>query len=184
MYRTLFYLFLTTGLRRGEALGLEWTSFTDDGQVEVKQQALNHPGGIVMGPPKSKSGERFVRIPEDTKQLLKAYKDKQAEELGENSKWVFTDSSGRLINPNLIYRRFQSFVRKAGVPRYTLHDLRHWNISNKVADPDLDVATVSSEAGHRNLTMTLDTYSHVLQRAQVRTAKTLEDYGVEKGAVN
>ena len=181
MYKALFHLYLTTGMRRAEGCGLEWESVDlENLLVEVKQQAKNKPGEIVITPPKSKSAYRTIPIPPDTRDLLQAWLAEQSP----GSKFVFTNGNGKQpLSPNVVTDRFASFIKKAGprLRKCRLHDLRHWCNSQKIKDPDYDLARIQKEAGHSDLTTTLNTYGHPVQNNEVPTAKSLTDWGVQNG---
>ena len=186
MYYTLFRLYLATGIRRGEAAGLKWESVNlEGGFIVIKQQARDLAREVKIIPPKSKSANRQIPIARKEIQLLWEHKSRQTEQLGE-MEYVFTNQTGGLLSPNAVYSRFKRLIKKAGpgLRPTVLHDLRKWNISHKVNDPDLDIATVTREAGHASSKLTLDTYTKVIPSDEAPLVKTLEDYGVGKRAVN
>ena len=64
--------------------------------------------------------------------------------------------------PTSITISFDNAIKKAELPHYRIHDLRHSFISNAILN-GIDIVTVSKYAGHSNVEMTLNRYSHLLK---------------------
>lgn len=82
--------------------------------------------------------------------------------------------NGAPIDPVDLGRDFRAAIKIAGVPRIRFHDLRHTHatILLKIGEHP---KVVSERLGHTSVTITLDTYSHVLPNMQKRLADRLED---------
>ncbi len=75
---------------------------------------------------------------------------------------VFTMEAGTLINPsNLRQRSFAPLLKKAGLPYVRFHDLRH-TCAALLLSKNTHPKFVQELLGHATVTITLDTYSHVL----------------------
>ena len=69
--------------------------------------------------------------------------------------------------PTSITRNFDSAIKKAELPHYRIHDLRHSFISNAIIN-GIDIVTVSKNVGHSDVEMTLNRYSHLLKDSEKR----------------
>jgi integrase len=135
-----YVLAATTGLRRGELLGLCWDSVDlETGVLIVRRQLIVLKNGPVLDDTtKSKSGRRSVTLTDDAIRELKYQKTRQDQE----KKWfageayndkglVFAKEGGQPLDPQEFTKRFQRLLKKAGIPRARLHDLRYPNL-NKI----------------------------------------------------
>lgn len=169
----LYELLAFTGLRRGEAVGLRWSDVDLDARViVVRQQVVPVGYALSVGPPKTKAGEhRTVDLDERTAGTLLAHRLSQDSERATwGDAWqddptygelVFRHADGRVLHPEYVTRLFGRLAKAAGVRTVRLHDLRHGAASLMLA-ADVPLAVVSKRLGHSTLTITADTYSHLL----------------------
>lgn len=191
----LFEVLAFTGLRRGEACALRWEDIDlERGVITVRSNLVNVGGKIVEGRPKTRKGERRVDIGQRTIGALMVHKLAQdAERAYLASGWmgtterVFTRPDGTDLSPNyvsVIFWRLIDSVRfpdDAGKPdedrrrlrRIRLHDLRHGAASMALA-AGFDIATVSKKLGHSTISITADTYSHLIGGVGRRMADAVE----------
>ncbi len=166
----LFELMALTGLRRGEAVGLRWQDVDlVKGRLTVRQQIVRQKGQLLTGPPKTRSGEdRRVDLDSGTVGVLIAHNLAQHHErrrLGfpaPDSDLVFTWPDGTGYSPDYVSRQFKLLAARAGLPVKRLHDLRHGSASLQLA-AGVPMAVVSQRLGHSTITLTADTYSHLLE---------------------
>ena len=170
---TLFELLAFTGLRRGEAVGLRWSDVDlDHGVIVVRQQVVPVGYALTVGPPKTKAGEhRVVDLDQPTAGALLAHRLAQdVERAAWGDAWqneptfgdlVFRHEDGRVLHPEYVTRLFGRLAKAAGVRAVRLHDLRHGAASLMLA-ADVPLAVVSKRLGHSTVTITADTYSHLL----------------------
>lgn len=175
-----YVLAVTTGLRRGELLGLCWDCVDlEQGTITVKRQLLTLKQGIVLEETtKSKSGRRNIILTDDAIRELKAYRKRQLQEkllLGEayqDKGLVFCKEDGTPLRPEEFTKRFQRWLKKAGLSRVRLHDLRHTH-ATLLLKAGVPAKIVQERLGHSSITMTLDLYSHVTPEMQKLAAATL-----------
>lgn len=123
---TLFYIMLTLGLRRGEALGLSWKNVDfANGSVSVRQSLVADikNGARRLKEVKTPSSQRTLTLSHDVLTLLKVHKarqDAEQRDLGEgwtDSGLVFTTSIGTPIYPGNALRSLRRLCVDAGVTK-------------------------------------------------------------------
>jgi integrase len=161
-------LFATTGKRRGEALGLRWRAVDlASARVSVSTSLVVVDAGVVFQEPKTATGRRSVPIPPETVAALKAHRKAQLAEkmrLGPDyadDDLVFSREDGTRLHPTMFSRRFDELVGSAQLRRIRLHDLRH-TFATLALQAHVPVKVVSEILGHASVTITYDTYSHVI----------------------
>jgi len=168
----LWRLAATTGMRRGEVLGLRWLDVDVAARrLAVRQTATAISSRIVFGEPKTMRGKRNVALDADTVVALESWKRLQErEQTAWGDTWtptglVFSREDGTLIHPDLISKWFVRHVRESGVRPIRLHDLRHTHASLAL-QAGVSAKVVSERLGHATVAFTLDVYSHVIPGLQ------------------
>lgn len=163
----LWQLVATTGLRRAEVLGLGWDDVDlDAGQLSVRRTLAYVGTRPVLSAPKTARSRRLVVLPPDTVAALRAHRARQLEERlaagvdYDDRGLAFCDPHGRPLSPATVSRRFERLAREAGLPRLTLHGLRHTfaTLALRAGIPSKVVAEV---LGHASARTTEDIYTHV-----------------------
>jgi integrase len=163
-----YHLLATTGLRRGEALGLRWGDLDlDDGKAEIKQTVIVIKHTVMIGAPKTKKGKRTIMLDAGTVTALREHRKRQlAERLLMGAGWtdndlVFCHPDGTVLHPERFSRNFLETVARIGLPRIRLHDLRHgW--ATMALQAGIHPKAVQERLGHSNISITLGVYSHVI----------------------
>ena len=164
----LYYIDLTTGLRRGELLGLKWSDIDlEKGDLRVQRQIGRIDGKIIEMPLKTKNAYRTLPLSADAISVLMQQRRKTG-----NSEWVFPSPTGGPMSPDSVLHMLQRVLKRAGLPRIRVHDLRH-TFATMALQNGVDVKTVSSMLGHYSAGFTLDTYAHVTTDAQLKAAQTM-----------
>lgn len=164
----LYYLELATGLRRGELLGSKWEDIDwERGYLRVRCQISPINGEVVEAPLKTKNAYRTLPLAEDTVSVLLEQKKKAGSSL-----WVFPSPNGRPISPDSVLHMLHRVLKRAGLPRVRLHDLRH-TFATLAPQNGVDIKTVSGMLGHFFAGFTLDTYAHVTSAAQRQAAQIM-----------
>ena len=164
----MWLMYATTGMRRGEVLGLRWGDVDHKhGRIAVVQSLLIVEHKMMFSEPKTNKGRRSVALDPTTAGVLRSHRAAQAKEqllAGEvwtNSGLVFTTELGGAIDPHRVTRNFGALSEAAGLPHIRLHDVRHSYASAALA-AGVQAKVVSERLGHANIAITLDTYSHDL----------------------
>ena len=117
----LYYIDLTTGLRRGELLGLKWSDIDlEKGDLRVQRQIGRIDGKIIEMPLKTKNAYRTLPLSADAISVLKMQKCKVG-----NSEWVFPSPTGGPMSPDSVLHMLHRVLKRAGLPKVRFHDLRH-----------------------------------------------------------
>lgn len=177
----LYLLALTTGMRRGELLGLRWQDVhLDAGWLEVRQTlAVMRGKPVIQKETKTRSSTRAVSLPSVAVDALRAHRLEQdreraahAEDYQDNG-LVFCGIQGQPIGPSNLRRRFRTLLRKAGLPEIRLHDLRHTH-ATMLFSAGVNLKLVSDRLGHTTTGITADIYAHVLPRMRDEVAATVD----------
>jgi len=179
-YAPIWLVALTTGMRRGELLGLRWSDVDlTRGELQVRQSLVEVDGKPVFQEPKTASGRRKVALSSATLAALRTHRTRQLElRLSLGSDWrnmdlVFGNADGGPILPANLLRAFRRIIQRAGVPPITFHALRHTHATLLLKE-GLHAKIVSERLGHANIGITLDTYSHVLPDMQREAAESID----------
>ncbi len=180
-YYALYLTALTTGMRQGELMGLRWKDMDLALGVASIQQTLYRLGkDVVAKEPKSVGSRRAVALLPTLVETLRAVQAAQAaarREFGqayEDHGLVFCQPNGKPLHAhNVTQRDLPRVAKRAGVPRIRFHDLRHCH-ATLLLQQGVHPKVVQERLGHSTISMTLDTYSHVVPGMQERAAVDLE----------
>ena len=165
-YYEMFLLELTTGMRRGEILGLKWRDLNlETGELNIKRQLTTK--GISV--PKTKSSIRTVLLPPDMLDLLREMKKTAKYD------WIFPSpvKEGEPRNPTAITKRFRIMLERAHCKHVRFHDLRH-TFATMALENGMDVKTLSAMIGHVSSETTLNIYSHVTDTMRAQAAVKID----------
>ena len=164
----LYYIDLTTGLRRGELLGLKWSDIDlEKGDLRVQRQIGRINGKIIEMPLKTKNAYRTLPLSKDAIDVLMQQRRKTG-----NSEWVFPSPTGGPMSPDSVLHMLHRVLKRAGLPKVRFHDLRY-TFATLALQNGVDIKTVSGMLGYFSAGFTLDTYAHVTTSAKREAAKTM-----------
>ncbi len=185
-----------TGMRRGEALALRWGDVDFDAATISVRRALTlvrnkgNVGEMVIGPPKS-GKPRVIDVDEQTLAALRSYRawrGSVALTLARADAYVLGRIDGAQRQPEHFSRSFQTQLAAARaelgedlLPEIRLHDLRHTHATLLLAG-GVHPKIVSERLGHAKISITLDTYSHVIPTLQREAASKLASLVYGAGA--
>src|SRR5215813_13866028 len=179
----LFEFALITGMRPEEYLALQW------GDLDLKKAAATiqrvlvrnrKGGGWTFQPPKTPRSRRTVPFPAYLARQLESDKRTQNEarlKLGpawEHNDLVFASDCGSPLSlRNLQRRHFKPLLKRAGLEKIRIYDLRH-SCATLLLAADENPKVVSERLGHASIVLTLDTYSHCLPTMQQAATQKLQ----------
>lgn len=163
-WRAYFTLLLLTGMRRGEAVALQWSDIDENApSITISKNAVvdkSQPTGRVIKD--TKTGEtRVIPISETTLKMLQDLKTETESEIGAKlmpSAYVFADENNPYLcmYPSSPTRRMEVIVKKYNLPKITVHELRR-TFATLALQSKVDPKTVASITGHSD-TATLFKY--------------------------
>lgn len=188
-------LALQTGMREGEICALRWKDVDfKNGSIHVTKnmQCLN--GEIILKDPKTKKSKRNIALMKSTIDILKNHKSKQVLSINEDDNFVCCHEDGRPFRTVYVSREFAKLLKRLNIeyqeqkkkagykvkdtdvkfPVIRFHDLRHTH-ATLMLQAGINPKIVSERLGHANISITLDTYSHVLPDMQREAVEKLDD---------
>jgi len=177
-----FILAVTTGMRQGEILGLQWKHVNlATGIIRVQTALKFQEHRFQLLHPKSSSSRRTIILSEVAKSALERHEHQQEQaKVVAGSAWdsawnlVFANSIGRPMNAsNLLGRDFKQILRANQLPMIRFHDLRH-TCASLLLEAGVHIKIVSELLGHSSITLTLNTYSHVIPGMHGRAAEAMD----------
>ena len=180
-YKVAVVLALTTGCRRGELLGLEWSDINfEDSTINIQKAAQYLTGiGHITKDPKNESSKRVIFIPASTTILLKKYKAYQTQErLKAGDLWQYSDRlfvtwNGQPMYPGTISQWFKKLLKRHGLKEITFHGLRH-TAATLLIGKGVGDRIVSSLLGHADPGTTKSLYAKSLKSAEKAAANLME----------
>ncbi|MCM9083193.1 site-specific integrase [Streptomyces spororaveus] len=175
----LFEFLIGTGMRKGEALGLHW----DD--VHLRERVLyvrctlsaidnNH---LVITTPKTRTSRNWVAVSPRVATALEHRARSRARRHSDPSDpftgLVFCRPDGRPLRPHTVLDRLRQLSKEAGVPRVTVHDLRHLAATITIT-AGVPLTVVSKTLRHSTLSTTANIYSHLTRQAAREAVDTID----------
>jgi integrase len=175
----LWTLALTTGMRRGELLGLKWGDIDfDAGRLAIRRTLIETANQVRWSEPKTAASRRVVALDPGTVALLRTHRRLQLEERLAvaagymDDRIVFASISGECLHPASVSKAFGRYVEAAGVPRIRFHDLRH-TAATMMLEQGVPLKVVTERLGHSSTRITADLYQHVGETMQDDAARRL-----------
>jgi integrase len=161
----------TVGLRQGECLALRYED------IDFKQGTLTVRRTVWRNqayPPKTPHSRRKIKLPKIALGALKRHREKSNGASDEG--WLFPTKNGNPVDAhNFIHRPWKRMLRKAGLPETTrYHDLRH-GAASLLLSRGVPVPAVSSLLGHRDSSITLRVYAHMIDGMDGVAAQAMDD---------
>lgn len=176
----LYSVALALGLRQGEALGLSWEDVDfESRRLHVRHGLQRIAGQLKLVEPKTRQSRRTIALPAIVVDALQHHKARQSQErLLAGTRWretglVFTSTIGTPIEVGNLRRSFWRLLDKAGLPRMRFHDLRH-SCASLLLVQGVPARVVMETLGYSNISITMDTYTHVLPELQRQAADAMD----------
>lgn len=179
-------LLITVGLRRGELLALRWEDIDfDNNLLKVRKNMVCGENGVIIKDPKSEAGIRDIHIGDDVVKVLREARIQYMEDAlaygkgFQNLGFIIRQADGSPIMPNSMTRKWSRFVKRIGLEKIRLHDLRHSN-ATALIQAGVNPRVVQQRLGHSDVNITLNTYTHVLPEMDVDAAAKLDQILLRK----
>lgn len=176
-YHPLFALALYSGARRGELLALRWQDMDlERGQMSISRSLHQVGARFVFTEPKTAKSRRMVALPSTATILLRQLRESTEHvhaRLGgvvRGSDLIFTASvDGKPLRPNTVSRAWGNLAKLADVKVIRFHDARHSHAALLIKQ-GIHLKIISERLGHANISVTADTYGHLLPGIQEAAA--------------
>lgn len=186
-WKVLVHLFLITGARRGEVLGLKWDKVDFEGKrIYICNSVLYSADmGIYESTPKTERSKRYISLPVETMQLLRQYRAWQNQErlrLGgyyQDKGFVFSQDTGEPMHPDSVTDYLKKFSKRYGLPHINPHAFRH-TMASMLYFNGVDSVSISRRLGHAQVSTTANIYAHVMEEADKKNADILADVFLKK----
>ena len=176
-----YTLAATTGMRRGEVLGLRWRDVDFEARrLAVRQTVTCVNYKVAFSTPKTARGRRLIAVDTGTVAALQAHRRRQDEEraaLGmayQDLDLVFPKLDGTPTNPDFFSQCFDRTVARLKLPRIRLHDLRHTHATLALS-AGVPPKVISDRLGHATVAFTLDVYTHAIPQMQEEAADQIAE---------
>lgn len=179
-YKLFFNLLAYCGMRRGEALGLEYKDIDFDNSVLSISRTSNYLSGtgVYTDTPKTKASYRTLYIQPKIQELIKQLQAEQEEQknncgdLWQDTDRLFTNWRGEPMHPNTPYTWLERFCKRENVPFKGLHSFRHF-VGTQALASGIDIKSVSAMLGHSQTSTTLNIYAHATQSTNKKALKSV-----------
>ncbi|WP_142963544.1 tyrosine-type recombinase/integrase [Enterococcus faecalis] len=181
---TLFYLLSFSGMRKGEALALNWKDIDFKNKTVSINKALTrgYESKLYVDTPKNNQSFRTISLDDSTIKVLKEWKINQKiglESEGftvKNSQLIFSNSNNLLMNPQSTRKYILQVLKKNKELSYiTTHGFRHTHCS-LLFEAGATIKEVQERLGHSDIHTTMNIYTHVSKQIKVETANKFADY--------
>ena len=166
----LLLLELSTGLRRGEILALQWDDLDfRTGVLRVERQVQRIRGKLVVSQPKTRASSRSILLPTPVLKILEQYRQSVT------SRWMFPSpkKEDSPLDPAAVRKKLSAVLTWAGCPAARFHDLRH-TFATSALEHGMDVKTLSTVIGHVSSATTLNVYAHVTDEMRQKAADKID----------
>lgn len=171
---------LSTGMRRGELLGLRWQDIDWDNQrLAISQTLVVVNGRLQLSKGKTRGSHGVIALSDAEITILRRQRRRQLEELialgkRNDADLVFLSEEGTPLHPGNLLRHLQTTADIIGLPRITLHGLRH-TCATLMLLAGVHPKVVAERLRHSRISTAMDLYSHVLPSMQREAADKLSD---------
>jgi integrase len=175
-YKVLIAVSLLTGIRQGEALGLQWQDVdTTTGTISIRRQLDRQANSVSL---KTNAARRDIPIPPSLARMLTIHKEEAfARGCAKPGDFVFgSETGGPMHYRNIVRRGLEKAVTAAVLPHLRWHDLRHLAASMLISD-GAPASYVANMLGHSTPAITLSIYAHQFAKAEHadRTRERMEE---------
>lgn len=160
-------------MRFAELLGLTWENVDlEKGTIKVKR-AWDYLDTNNFCPTKNEQSVRNVPIDKQTCLLMKWFKKQQTKlfkklDIKPEHDFVFYNAKSGLVSNNAVNKKLKELLRQLNIDTpLTIHGLRHTHASVLIYK-GVNIMAVSKHLGHKNLAVTMETYSHSIKELEER----------------
>lgn len=166
-FGTLVYFLIYTGLRKGEALALQWKDIDFENKIiHITKSVYFVSNKPYIKTPKTKSGIRDVILLDNLAGVLKPLKKKPDD-------YVF-NKDGKLLGKSYFTRQWEKFKKESGID-ITAHPLRH-TYATMLFEMGINEKDAQELMGHSSIQVTHNVYTHIRQKHKDALAEKMNNY--------
>ena len=182
IYGDAYVLMLHTGIRLGEAIGLKKTDWDQDNKTIHIQRNIQSVTNIdrngvctqgkqlISNTTKTYSGDRIIPLNNAATEAIVRLCGQHPE-----SEYIICSSNGDVIPPERLERTFYRMLRNIGIEKTGVHSLRH-TFASMLFAKKIDIKTISHLLGHASITITLNTYVHLINDPEHKAVAELDNF--------
>lgn len=182
MYYPMILLAATTGMRKGEVLGLRWCDVNlTNNEIHIRKSLqITKALGTTLDTPKTKSSIRKIKITEDVTKVLKDLKLRTINIDIKQEQLCFVTRNNTPINRHNFDRFWHASLKNAGIGYKKMHVLRHTHATELLA-AGVPIVEVSRRLGHSKISHTLELYGHAIPNYDEKIVEKVQQlYAVPK----
>ena len=184
-FRCMLHLMITTGIRRGECIGLKWRDIDFNSAVIRIERNVTYTAknGLTVSTPKTSASLRTIPLMRTALNLLESLFKEQATEHPNtilDDSFVFPSEADIFSprDPNAVTHRVKRFMKSHNLPDMSPHDLRH-SCATLLLSSGADVKSVQEILGHTNASTTLNFYVKAdINQMQIAADKMATVFGL------
>lgn len=162
----LLLLAVTSGIRQGEILGLQWDDLDLKARtLQIRRSVYRLKGTWGVGEPKSAKSKRTIALTGSAVEALTSHKARALRDGKIGFPWIFCDADGSPLDRSAVRTEWKACLQLAGLPDFRFHDLRHTS-ATLLLTAGVHPKVVQERLGHSKIGITMDTYSHVMPSMQ------------------
>lgn len=171
--RYMIILQLATGMRISEVMALQFKDFNFLNNLVDINKSWDYKETLDFKPTKNRE-TRIITVDKTTMKIMKEFYDYQLSHKIIDSKQRMFAVNGKIPDINSVNKTLKRACKRAGIQEVTSHALRHTHASLLLLN-DVSLAYISKRLGHKDITITANTYSHVLKELEARSEKESAD---------
>ena len=164
-----------TGVRVGELCGIRWCDIDlENGYININNQVIQDKNSkklILSSILKTSTSKRSISIP---KLLITHLEGIKAQINPNKLDCIILNRQNEICNPRNISMEFTKKVDKyPNINQISIHSLRHTHATLLILNGE-NIKVISDRLGHKDISVTLNTYTHVMEDMKKDTAKLLD----------
>lgn len=185
-YQALYNTAIDTGARQGELFALVWNDINFQTNNISINKSLSYVKNLetnltekFITDTKTKKSNREIPLPDRLRKILIEHKFNQQHGLNayginqDDGTNVFTTPIGTSLESSNILKDLKRLYERIGISKKNFHDLRH-TYATRLFELDVPAKTVQVLLGHSDVAITLNTYTHVLEKQKIKTASLID----------
>lgn len=170
---------IASGARFSEIMGMTWDCIDFTNKAITIEKTWDFKDKNDFGDTKTFDSKRTITIDEQTLDMLKELKKAQNEvamRTGRRNEknLVFVNTKFELVTNNAVNKTLRNLCQKVGIQTITCHGLRHTHAS-MLLYRGVNIKYVSRRLGHKDIVLTLQTYSHIMDEMEQKESRQVDN---------